>query len=79
MFHLTKIRDPIGQPMWDSYETGGPKPYQALLGRNVGKIWEKCGQDLGPIWATHMGQKLYGPHIVVQVCVLTGFISKSFF
>ena len=54
MFHFARNRDPIGHPTWDSYETGGQKPYGALKGRKIGTIWGKCGQDLGPILAPHM-------------------------
>ena len=54
MFHFARNRDPIGHPTWDSYETGGQKPYGALKGRKIGMIWGKCGQDLGPILAPHM-------------------------
>ena len=54
MFHFSRNRDPIGQSTRDPYETGRQKPYGALKGRNMGKIWGKCGQDLGPILATHM-------------------------
>ncbi len=39
----------------DLYETGGQKPYGAQMGGKAGKIWGKCWQDLGPIWATHTG------------------------
>ena len=64
MFHFARIRDPIGQPTWDPYETGGQKLYGALKGRNMGKIWGKYGQDLGPILATHMRPILHigNPH-----------------
>ena len=47
--------DPYGQPTWDPYETGGQTTYGAHMGENVGQIWGKCGQYLGPIWATRMG------------------------
>ena len=40
---------------WDPYETGGQKLYGAHMGGTVGKICGNCVQDLGPIWATHMG------------------------
>ena len=43
------------QPTWDPYETGGEKLYGVHMGRTVGKICGNCVQDLGPIWATHMG------------------------
>ena len=45
---------PIGQPTWDPFETDGPKPYLALLGRNVDNIRGKCGQKPGPICVTHI-------------------------
>ena len=66
--HQISVRDttrnPIGQPTWAPYETGGQKRYGALKGKNMGKIWGKCGQDLGPIWATHMRPILHigNPH-----------------
>ena len=64
MFHFSRNRDPIGQSTRDPYETGRQKPYGALKGRNMGKIWGKCGQDLGPILATHMRPILHigNPH-----------------
>jgi len=64
MFHFIRIRDPIGQSTWDPYETGGQKLYEALKGRNMGKIGGKYGQDLGPILATHMRPILHigNPH-----------------
>ena len=67
MFHLTKIGDLIGQPTWDPFDRSDLKPYRALLGRNVGKIWEKMWTGsgthmkqmdkirIGPTWVTHMG------------------------
>ena len=65
--NLIKIRDPIGQPTWDPYETGGPKPYRpywaemwARSGKHVGRIWDPCGQ---PTWDPYEtgGQIHMGP------------------
>ena len=59
MLLLTMFRTsgtPSVQSTRDPYESGGPKPYLAQLCSNLGKIWKKCGQDLRPIWGTHMKQ-----------------------
>ena len=55
MFFPHEIRIAHWQPTWDPYETGGQKLYGEYMGGTVGKICGNCVQDLGPIWATHMG------------------------
>ena len=44
----------LGNPRGTLMKQRRTRPYGGIIWRNMDKIWGKCGQDLGPILATHM-------------------------